>query len=428
MGERIIKGKNMENPKLEKEAIRRFQSILEEDDETDFEVVSSTKQRLDLLLGMDESFEDDDGILVISTPSRIFQNDEQKHKQENQLAKCSIILLATLLSFMLYYYRASGQKQIKKETDPKKAGQTQSTPSSSDRNALPLLQIDNDPSLHQKASQKAQSTTRDKDSKTRDTPILLFEEPLKGRDQQLATTTTHHLVSDDTDALDKVNIAKTLVKEMKLFEQALMEHGADKSLASQLAVSLQISQTMIQSQRQLETRRILIDNQQRNLDRQLSQQQHEESIQASKYDPNWSDKLERKRDMCWKATTRILLEVLLAFHFSKLLRPVAKLYQVQSSVSFLELTQSILHLVRFFSRVFFSNQNHIFLTSPCIFRLLPYSTVIARVRQKQRMLHHISSRFIGIALKSLPHFNILVSTLSSNLESVTGTVSYRFLL
>jgi hypothetical protein len=53
---------------------------------------------------------------------------------------------------------------------------------------------------------------------------------------------------------------------------------------------------MMESQQEFETRRMFLDVHQKHLDRQLSQWQHKESLQAAKYDPNWKEKLERVRE------------------------------------------------------------------------------------------------------------------------------------
>eukprot|EP00980_Cylindrotheca_fusiformis_P016502 scaffold4916_cov111-Cylindrotheca_fusiformis.AAC.5 len=91
---------------------------------------------------------------------------------------------------------------------------------------------------------------------------------------------------------------------------------------------------------------MLVDAHHRRLDRQLSQRQHEETIHAAKYDPNWREKLQSKRDLCWNAVTRILLEVTISHHLIKLARPVLGVYQqdqTETILSFRQLLKLVIH-------------------------------------------------------------------------------------
>lgn len=86
-------------------------------------------------------------------------------------------------------------------------------------------------------------------------------------------------------------IARQLVQDVQLVQEVLMEHRLDPSLAPQLAMSMQSSLHLVESQRHLEYHRTVVHVHQRHLDRQLSERQHQETLNAVKYDPNWREKL-----------------------------------------------------------------------------------------------------------------------------------------
>jgi hypothetical protein len=140
----------------------------------------------------------------------------------------------------------------------------------------------------------------------------------------------------------KIQVASQMAQDIKLVEDVLLQHGMDESLAPQLALSLQSSQQIIASQHELEARRLWVDTHQRHLDRQLSQRQHEEALQAAKYDPNWKEKLERKRDQCWDAVSRLLVEVAVSYQLAKLARPLLRWYRLETATA---LGKELLRLV-----------------------------------------------------------------------------------
>jgi hypothetical protein len=131
----------------------------------------------------------------------------------------------------------------------------------------------------------------------------------------------------------KIQVASQMAQDIKLVEDVLLQHGMDASLAPQLALSLQSSQQIIASQHELEARRLWVDTHQRHLDRQLSQRQHEEALQAANYDSNWKEKLERKRDQCWDAVSRLLVEVAVSYQLAKLARPLLRWYQLETATA-----------------------------------------------------------------------------------------------
>jgi hypothetical protein len=399
-----------ESSLLSMDAIRRFKSILDEEDESDFEVVSSTKQRLDLLLAT--TSEEDDDFLVISTPSRLgFDTHHHHHQQQQQqqqinfreikslcrtdiglaILTCVLFGILTLLLHSHFIWRKKKQEtliQRKYNTDSKtvKTGPSltsvtsevvtrqveQETSAPSDttitletvsgipmrrREVLGELNGSTVPILTQeeaiarlKAGENGTNTLTSEvgtDGNLRTTMHNVIVKPSVGQTTNDAITQGVLVQSKNDDNRMKIQLATKIAKDIKLVEQVLLEQGLDKSLAQHLAVGLQTSETMLESQRQLEIQRMLVDAHQRSLDRQLSQRQHEEAIQAAKYDPNWSEKLEQKRDLCWKAATRILLEVTVAYHLTKLVKPVLELYRTETNLSFQELTRLVIYSVSY---------------------------------------------------------------------------------
>jgi hypothetical protein len=383
---------------LSMDAIRRFQSILDEEDESDFEVVSSTKQRLDLLLA--STSEEDDDFLVISTPSRLgldTHHQQQQQQQQQQInfreikslcrtdiglaiLTCVLFGILTLLLHSHFIRRNKKQEtsiQRKYNTDStsvtsevvtRQVEQETSAPSDTTITletvpGIPMRRRDvqggpNDstvPTLTQEdaiarlnAGENGANTLTSEvgtDGNLRTTIHDVTVKPSVAQTTNNAITQGFFVKSKNDDNRMKIQLATKLAKDIKLVEQVLLEQGLDKSLAQHLAVGLQTSETMLESQRQMEIQRILVDAHQRSLDRQLSQRQHEEAIQAAKYDPNWSEKLEQKRDLCWKDTTRILLEVTVAYHLTKLVKPVLELYRIETNLSFQELTRLVIYSV-----------------------------------------------------------------------------------
>jgi hypothetical protein len=98
----------------------------------------------------------------------------------------------------------------------------------------------------------------------------------------------------------QVQVVRGIAQDFKLVEDVLRAEGIVNNpvLAAQLAVGWHSSERIIHSQRETEIHRMLLDTHHRNLDRQLSQRQHQETLQAATYDPNWNEKLQTKRDKC----------------------------------------------------------------------------------------------------------------------------------
>ena len=91
--------------------------------------------------------------------------------------------------------------------------------------------------------------------------------------------------------ISKKVMAKQLVRDIKMVQEVLEEHNLDPSLAPNLAISLQTSHHIVDTQNKLEYKRTIIDVHQRQLDRRLSERQHIETLRAARYDPDWRGKL-----------------------------------------------------------------------------------------------------------------------------------------
>lgn len=127
---------------------------------------------------------------------------------------------------------------------------------------------------------------------------------LQQRSTPLSPTTLAHQ--------EKIQAAKQLANDIRLMQGVLREQGLDVALATQVALSLQTSQQLIKSQYYLESRRLMEKARQKHLDRQHSQKQHMEATAATRYDPQWKDKLIERRNRCWDAVFRLIWEVAIA--------------------------------------------------------------------------------------------------------------------
>jgi hypothetical protein len=104
---------------------------------------------------------------------------------------------------------------------------------------------------------------------------------------------------DSSSQAQKLHMARQIAKDIRLVQDVLIEHSLDPSMAPQLAISLQSSQHIVESQRDMCYQQAMLDAHQRQLDRQQSERQHRESLQGVKYDPNWKEKLQIIRKKCY---------------------------------------------------------------------------------------------------------------------------------
>lgn len=374
-----------EEPADEMEAILRFQSLLDEEVESDFQLVSSTKQRLDLFL---TSMEEDD-VLVVSNPARLGlveetteQQQQQQHKSfcERQFFGPLSALLFGMLAIIFFHSRFISGRKNKTIRSIQRKDKVKSTSfaaaddemdsnlvntagnatmalsgNTKRREEIQLAVADSTSMLTQEDAMTRLSASdisfSNKSKELLETPddTTIVSKSSRSFDSSkdfLMQSITTDIV-DDSDRM-KIQLASKLAKDIKIMEKVLLEEGLDKELAQQLAVGMQTSSALMESQRQIASQRILVDAHQRSLDRQLSQRQHKETIQAAKYDTNWSDKLDKKRDLCWKAATRILFEVTTAFHLVKVIKPVLDVYYwTESNLSMPQVMKLAVHSVRY---------------------------------------------------------------------------------
>jgi hypothetical protein len=133
----------------------------------------------------------------------------------------------------------------------------------------------------------------------------------------------------------KLLVALEIAQDIKLVEDVLKNEGIvnNQALAAQVAVGWHSLERIIHSQRETEIRRMLLDTHQRNLDRQLSERQHEETLHAATYDPNWNEKLKSKRDKCWDLVSRLVWEGGVAYQCARLVRPILRLCMTSDGFS-----------------------------------------------------------------------------------------------
>jgi hypothetical protein len=130
----------------------------------------------------------------------------------------------------------------------------------------------------------------------------------------------------------KLEMARQVAQDIRLVQEVLVEHSLDPSLAPQLAMSLQSSQHIVESQRSMFYQTAMLDAHQRHLDRQHSEQRHRERLKGARYDPNWNEKLQKTRDQCYYWNTsnggvsRLWWEILLIQQLARGVVPVWQRY------------------------------------------------------------------------------------------------------
>ena len=391
--------------KEDEERLRRFNDFLDEDDDSDFELVSSTKQRLDLL---NKAMEDDDDIIVVSIKPKKLSGDQDKVQKFVFVSATILLGFLTLTTIYHWFKKKQNHEPLYESTNKeKKEGRSSSAKnatknkSMSETNPLEAVrtgtgqnakggatttddsaflieeQIEKKHANRIKESVLEELPPTSNQNLTSDTESIIHKESCSMIKQIVTPQLTSELATDVNFLVEPKNnirafsdskivlkndeelrvqrekviesAATQMAQDIKLLEDALFKNGiADyKVLAPALAVNLQASQQIMESQRELETQRILLDVHQKHLDRQLSQRQHEESIQAAKYDPNWKEKLERARDNCWDCTSRLLIEAVGAYQLFKIARPLVHFYNKHnaSGSTILSKQQEVVRLV-----------------------------------------------------------------------------------
>ena len=331
---------------VDESVILKFQRFQEEDDEADFEVISSTKVRLDRFLSSAKQDEDDDILVISSSPRRILSPKTRYHYSNFETT--SIVITGSIILFTITIMvvgptdtvrRFSSWFKRRKQTNRSNSSPQQpSKPNPSNPSKVKSQKDDDIPALLLEGSRNMETILE----KPMETIKVLAE---SSSEKALKTSKIKEMTTDDSarkelatlcrspdSEANKIQVVTKMAQDIKLVQKVLQDNGVDASLAPHVAISLQTSERIINSQHKVERGRLLFENHQRQLDRQLSERQHQESMQAAKYDPNWKEKLERKRDKCWKVTTRIVIEAICAYKFSNVFRPLWNVYQNQRAM------------------------------------------------------------------------------------------------
>ena len=332
---------------VDESVILRFQRFQEEDDEADFEVISSTKVRLDRFLSSAKQDEDDDILVISSYPRRILSPKMRYHYSNFETT--SIVIAGSIILFTITIMvvgptdtvrRFSSWFKRRKQTNRSNSSppQQSSKPNPSNSSKVKSQKDDDIPALLLEGSRNIETILEKPIETIKVSAESSSEKELKT--SKIKEKTTDHSARKELATLcrsphseaNKIQVVTKMAQDIKLVQKVLQDNGVDASLAPHVAISLQTSERIIDSQHKVERGRLLFENHQRQLDRQLSERQHQESMQAAKYDPNWKEKLERKRDECWKVTTRIVIEVICAYKFSNIFRLLWNVYQNQRAM------------------------------------------------------------------------------------------------
>ena len=141
------------------------------------------------------------------------------------------------------------------------------------------------------------------------------------------TTTTITSSSGPNEQERKLSLAREIAKDIKLVEDVFHDEGisttnntAKMMAATQIAIGWHSSERIIQNQNQIEYQKLQYHSFHKELDRQLSQRQHEELVDVTtassmnhQFDPNWNEKLQLKRDACWNILQKLCWEMGLAY-------------------------------------------------------------------------------------------------------------------
>jgi hypothetical protein len=340
----------------------------QDDDDSEFILVSSTKQRFELLHAIAPE------IITITSGPKLPKRAPTTFSVPGTFVVVAVILLSFILPRYLYSKRRppchletkTGKRKAKKSVDsqpPKKLRENNSMdessslfPASSSPAASPTssltvqvqsttttTQVDmcseslNDSELPKLVTEPIVSSTST--CRHLSTHITTSKESLQARGgDMLIDSSTVSLSSGDLMRHSSSDImveqkANEIAQHIKICEEALRRNGVDPSHAPHVAVSLQSME--------FEERRIWLESSHRKLDRKLSERQHSEKLQAAKYDPNWREKLQAARDKCWNAVMRLFVELGIAYQFPRILRPLIDIYRMGSLVSTTQILQMI---------------------------------------------------------------------------------------
>ena len=289
---------------------------LQEDDDDDIVLVSSTRERWEKLHGIEGSYKnenegagvfndagDEDDILVVAlkpTPKRqgnASTNDWREDSFFHPLfAFCCIVLSIWVI---LRFWRGSRLAPTTKEKAVTNATTTDlstTTPIAIESEETAADNTNNNTDREGGDAMKISSAQEKTKSPVLKTALPRSPVPktLSSSNNQQATGSTVIEKRNETRAL-----AQQFARDVKLVQEVLAEHSLDPSIAPQLAMSLQSSQQIIESQRELSYQTAMLDAHQRSFDRKRSEERHRESLIGGRYDPDWNEKLQCLRDQSY---------------------------------------------------------------------------------------------------------------------------------
>jgi hypothetical protein len=115
--------------------------------------------------------------------------------------------------------------------------------------------------------------------------------------------------------------AKEIVSSADIIEQALKESGRsyDRNLPMVWAMGNHTTSREISARIQAEKRGYIYDGFQKGIDREISQQQHQESISTMKEEAGWMSQLVAARDRCFGSISTAIVRGIILVAFIKLL-------------------------------------------------------------------------------------------------------------
>jgi hypothetical protein len=125
--------------------------------------------------------------------------------------------------------------------------------------------------------------------------------------------------------------AKAIVSSADVMEQALRESGRsyDPNLPLQFAMASYTASCEIYARDQAERRGYFYDNFQRGIDREISEEQHQETITCMQEEPGWSRELDDARDRGRAAISTAIIQAIALIVLVKL-APILFLVFVQN--------------------------------------------------------------------------------------------------
>eukprot|EP00934_Nitzschia_sp_Nitz4_P005354 Nitzschia sp. Nitz4//scaffold9_size221794//13816//16691//NITZ4_001314-RA/size221794-processed-gene-0.39-mRNA-1//-1//CDS//3329560905//5344//frame0 len=322
---------------------QKLRDLVERSDDSEVEVVSSAKQKFEKMQAL---LMQDDDVLAVPTKAKIVPRIPSADMRAGYSYKCWASSMGTFALAMLVAaviarkFRSNskatspGAQVVAADLSILTGGETPPPSRATENNSV---EISSETMIETYVKQQ-RSTESPK------VPSLQGEPDGHGNEQSalsvqvVHTETTHTSVSiqdcegplsPGTPTMtqeEKAQVATRLAQDIRILQEALQEQGLDVAMAAQMAVGLQSSQHLIASQHRMEKRRLILDAHQKQLDRHQSRRQHDEAMAAARYDPQWKEKLEQRRDCCWNAVSRLMWDVSAAQLMVALCRPVVQFH------------------------------------------------------------------------------------------------------